>query len=283
VAIPSYANQDRLVETIERIKKCRPAPREFLVYIDAADDGTRSAMRAHHPDITTLFSRDQLGPGGGRNRLVDVAKEEFVASFDDDSYPLDEDYFGRLVETFRRFPRAGAVAAQITHRGEEPAEPQDRYWRVAEFVGCGAAYRREAFLETTGYVELPVAYGMEEVDLSIRLAAHDWQIISCGSLRVLHDTDRSNQRDRWVVAATLANLALLAYLRYPAGMMWLGPAQLASKWFWYLRHQYFKGLFLGLLQIPGRLWRHRHDRFPVRPEVLREYRRLRRNPKLLSL
>ena len=36
------------------------------------------------------------------------------------------------------------------------------HW-VASFVGCGCAYRREAFGETRGYVPLPLAYAFSIV------------------------------------------------------------------------------------------------------------------------
>lgn len=278
VAIPTYQHPEKLVETLAKIKACDPAPNEILVYIDNDDFETESVLRRAHSDVKILYGKEHLGPGGGRNLMLDVAMNEIVASFDDDSYPLDLDYFARVCEHFERFPKAGVLAARIIHLDEKMKDAEERFHWVADFVGCGAAYRRDAFLDTGGYVDLPIAYGMEEADLALRLIEKNWRVLASGMLRVFHDTDRRHQRNPQIVAGNLSNLALLAYLRYPEFMVWLGVIQVARKWLWFLCRGYHAGLIRGILGIPAKVWGRRGERHPVSMSVLKKYLRLRRKP-----
>ena len=73
-----------------------------------------NAIRNAFPNVRILRSDEQVGPGGGRNKLVDAARFEFVASFDDDSYPIDSDYFERAVKLFEQFPDASVICAGVS-------------------------------------------------------------------------------------------------------------------------------------------------------------------------
>ena len=93
-----------------------------------------------------MVSQESVGPGGGRNKLVAAARNEIVASFDDDSYPIDADYFARVQGLFEQFPDASILSAAIYERGQ-PIGPDAREaaW-VSDFSGCACAYRRADFL-----------------------------------------------------------------------------------------------------------------------------------------
>src|SRR6185369_4964106 len=173
------------------------------------------AIRAAFPDVRVLLSEERLGPGGGRNKLMVAATCELVASFDDDSYPIDADYFARALELFDRHPNASLICAALFHRGETIAlDARDAQW-TADFSGGACVYRRSVFLDAGGYVPLRVAYGMEEVDLALRLHSRGARILTTSWLRVFHDTDLQRHDDAQVTAGSIANVALLTYLRYP--------------------------------------------------------------------
>ncbi len=219
-----------------------------------------------------------LGPGGGRNLLIAASANELVASFDDDSYPMDLDFFARAVEICRAVPAASILSAAVYHRGQlvSPAE-RDAAW-VSDFGGGACVYRKSRFLSTSGYVPLPVAYNMEEVDLSLKLHAQEGKILSTRWLRVFHDTDLNHHGDPRITAFSIANLALLAYLRYPLSWWPLGLAQLLSRCSWLFLHGRRRGMLTGLAMIPGYLYRHRRYRERVSGQALRAYRLLRRSP-----
>jgi GT2 family glycosyltransferase len=255
-----------------------PAPDEILVHVDANQIACENAIREAFPGIQILRSAEQVGPGGGRNKLVRVARGEFVASFDDDSYPIDSDYFARAREIFEKFPEASLVCAALYHAGESIGLDERSAQWTADFSGGACIFRRQSFLDAGGYVPLPVAYGMEEVDLAIRLHSQGGRILTTPWLRVFHNTDLKRHGDPKVTAGSIANLALLAYLRYPVSLWGIGVGQCANRLVWLLRHGRRRGILKGVTMIPAHLRANRGYRLPVSKQVVRSYLALRRSP-----
>ena len=278
VVIPTWKRTEKLINSLRHILACDPLPAEVIVHVDAGDSETPRALQGQFPSIRVIVSHERMGPGGGRNRLIATANQQLVASFDDDSYPLDADYFAVLQDLFRDFPDASVIAGQINHEGEivRPRDPSVNW--VADFLGCGCAYRRAEFIATGGYVPLPVAYGMEEADLSLRLHDRGGRILFAKRLRVFHATNLAHHRDAAVTKASITNIALLASLRYPASFWWLGSAQVLNRIAWLLRNRRWRGVASGILGIPGHLRRYRQYRQPVSPKTLSGYLALRRLP-----
>lgn len=135
---------------------------ETIIHVDAGDLETEPWLRAEFPAVRVLQSSDRIGPGGGRNKLVEATCSEIIASLDGDSYPLDADYFARLSEVFSRRPDAAIVVTQIVHRGEPVPDAAAAVGPSVLFVGCAVVYRRHVFLECGSYVPLAMAYGMGE-------------------------------------------------------------------------------------------------------------------------
>jgi GT2 family glycosyltransferase len=276
--VTAYQRVEQTVATLHKIRSCRPRPAEILVHVDGGQSDCTQAIRRAFPSVVILHSDENLGPGGSRNKLIAAARNELVASFDDDSYPLDTDYFGRLIEMFERFPNASVVCARLFHLGEALQPALDNAKWIADFSGGGSAYRREVFVGTEGYVPLSVAYGMEEVDLAIRLHARGERVLYTDWLRIYHDTDLGRHADVQVTAMSIANIALLAYLRYPPAMWPVAVAQLFNRVQWLWRHGRRHGIVQGLISIPSHLWRHRPHRRRVSIRSLKSYLRLRRHP-----
>jgi GT2 family glycosyltransferase len=249
-----------------------------LVHVDANRRNCEQAIRKAFPNVRVLLTEEQVGPGGGRNKLVEAAKFEFVASFDDDSYPIDADYFARAAKLFGQFPEAAVICAALYHVGEAiDLDERSAQW-TADFSGGACIYRRQAFLDAGGYVPLPVAYGMEEVDLAIRLHSRGGRILTTHWLRVFHNTNLERHADPRVTAGSIANLALLAYLRYPVTLWVVGMGQCANRLLWLLRHGRRRGILKGVTMIPAHLWANHRYRLPVSKGALRSYLALRRAP-----
>lgn len=274
VVIPTYNRVDQLIEALERISACQPRPDEIIVHIDGDDKVTEPAI-AQFQNIKIIHSSSQVGPGGGRNRAIAHAKYEIVASFDDDSYPIDPDYFSRLLQLFDRFPDVAVIGAAIYHQNEVIANDDSVAQWVADFVGCGCAYRKSVFLQTGGYVEIPVAYDMEEVDLSLRLHHLSWRILRSPWLRVFHNTALVHHLNPKITAASITNRALLAYLRYPPNYWGFAIAQCLNRVFWLIRHQRLAGILPGLTAIPQTLYQHQQHRQTVSAQSLSSYLHLR--------
>lgn len=275
--VTAYARLEATLTTIGALQACRPAPGEILVHVRSADDPIAEAIRRTFPGVRILATGN-VGPGGARNALVAAAVHPIVASFDDDSYPMDGDYFARLQALFSAFPDASVVTARIFHLNDSVEPPQAVAEWGADFSGGACAYRRDGFLDVGGYLPLPDAYNMEEVDFALRLHGKGGKVLGTPWLRVFHDTDLARHAEPSVTAASITNLALLAYLRYPAALAWIGAAQCANRIQWLVRHGRRRGIVSGLMAIPGQLWRHRGDRQPLSAATLRSYLSLRRHP-----
>ncbi len=276
--VTAYERIDQTLATLRVIQSCLPPPDEILVHVDANQVECETAFHDAFPTVRILCSDEQVGPGGGRNKLLNAAKFEFVASFDDDSYPIDSDYFARALKLFDRFHDASVICATLYHTGESiGVDDRSAHW-TADFSGGACIYRRKAFLEAGGYVPLPVAYGMEEVDLAIRLHSRGGKILTTRWLRVFHDNDLKRHADPQVTAGSIANLALLAYLRYPVSLWVVGAGQCANRLLWLLRHGRRSGIWKGLTMIPAHLRAHHHYRLPLSKRAVRSYLALRRAP-----
>lgn len=272
-----------MLATLRVIQSCVPPPDEILVHVDANQVACENAIRAAIPEVRILRSAEQVGPGGGRNKLVSAARFDLIASFDDDSYPIDSDYFARAQRVFEKFPEASLICAALYHAGEAIALDERTAQWTADFSGGACVFRRQAFLDAGGYVPLPVAYGMEEVDLAIRIHARGGRILTTRWLRVFHNTDLKRHGDPRVTAGSIANLALLAYLRYPISLWGIGVGQCANRLLWLLRHGRRRGIVKGVTMIPAHLHANRRHRSPVSGKAVRSYLALRRAPIGVSL
>jgi len=263
--------------TVRNLKACEPPPAEIIVHVDGNQTACASAVRAAFPTARVILSQPNIGPGGGRNKLIAAAASPIVASFDDDSYPLDRDYFERLALLFDHFPEATVIAARIYHINEAVQEPEAAAEWVADFPGGACAYRREAFVQTGGYVPLPMAYGVEEVDLALRLREFRGRVLQTSWLRVLHDTDRVRHSDPRVTAASVANLALLTYLRYPVTLWAIGFGQCLNRIRWLLRNGRWQGIVGGIVSIPSHVLKYHAYRKPVSTKAVLGYLHLRKH------
>ena len=277
--VTAYRRIDEALNTLAMLQKCEPAPDEIIVHVDGNERQCAKAIEGRFPEVRILLSEANLGPGGGRNRLVGAARHELVASFDDDSYPIDGDYFRRLVQVFEAFPAAWIVDAHVVHLNQAFEPDAGAAEWVADFSGGGCAYRRSKFLETGGYVPLPSAYGMEEADVALRLHALGGRVLRSRRLRVFHHTDLARHADPAVTAASIVNIALLAYLRYPIEMWLVGVAQCANRVRWLLRHGRTSGIIGGLLAVPRVIGAHWRERDPLPRQAVRSYLGLRRRPR----
>ena len=139
--VTAYDRIDQTLATLRVIQSCVPAPDEVLVHVDANQVECEEAIGAAFPHLRILCSTDQVGPGGGRNKLMNAAQFDFVASFDDDSYPIDSDYFARVRQLFCRFPDASIICASIYHAGEAIGLDERKAQWTADFSGGACVFR----------------------------------------------------------------------------------------------------------------------------------------------
>jgi GT2 family glycosyltransferase len=280
VGIPTFGRGLRLVQTLEHLWACDPPPAQVIVHVDQSDGELDRELAARFPSIRILSSVGNVGPGGGRHRCLQAATQPFFASFDDDSWPVDRDFFAEVVTVFERHPRVAVLAATIQFLREVQSERVAEVKTITDYTGCGYAIRVEAYRQTAGHIDRACAYGVEEVDLSMQLHALEWRILECRSLRVFHDTQLSHHSRADVVACMVQNIALRAFLRYP---VWLWPRailQIGNIVLDMIRRRRFAGLCAGLCGIPATLIHYASQRRQLPAAKIRSF--LNARPRLTS-
>ena len=223
--LPAYERIDATLHTLRVLHDCDPRPAEFIVHADGGSAPLIAAIRAAYPDVIIMESAELIGPGGGRNRMIRAASHELVANFDDDSFPEFPDYFARVMRLADRFPDAAIFSASSMASEREIEGCQI----IPVASGCGSVFRKSWFARTTGFVPMRIAYGMEEVDVSLQLFALKGYVVHDPDLRVIHDHDLPPNITANLNATLMANAALFPFLRFPACLWPVGILQLASR------------------------------------------------------
>jgi GT2 family glycosyltransferase len=261
---------------LEKLRGCDPQPAAILVHIDLNDGRLESELSKRFPDVGILTSTIRRGPGGGRHRCLLACKTPYAVSLDDDSYPVDVDFFAVVERMFRAHPKVALFEANVWHRNE-PAKPRtSALMPISTYIGCGYAIRVEAYREMRGHLDRPVPYGMEELDLSLQFFVAGWQMMRSAELRVFHDTELKHHRSSEVTSGSIMNVALYGFLHYPFRAWGLMFGQVVSKIFYCVRMGRFGGILSGLLRIPADCYRHREHRRPIPWKTLKRYIHFRR-------
>jgi len=277
VIIPTYNRGTAVVSVLEKVLACNPPPAEIWVHIDQSDGLLERRLAERFPDVHILSSASRLGPGGGRHRCLLACGTPYAVSLDDDSWPVDADFFAGIEPLFCRYPNAAIFGASIWHRSEAEKPRTNSVRRVASYVGCGHAMRVAAYRDLRGYLARPTAYAIEESDVGLQLFVRGWQVFSAEQLRVYHDTDRTHHDAAEITASTITNLALLAFLHYPAIDFGRGAAQVANRIAFCLQKGRIRGVVAGLGGIVTECYRNRNLRKPISHDALINYLKLRQS------
>lgn len=270
--LPAHERVEAVLKTLLIIHECEPRPDEVIVHVDGGMEAIVKAVRQAFPNVRLLTSERLLGPGAGRNRLIAAASNELVANFDDDSFPEFPGYFARVLQLAERFPDAAmySAASMASEREIECCQV------IGVASGCGCVFRKSWFERTLGFVPLVVAYGLEEVDISLQLYAQGGLIVHDPKLRVVHEKELSKTMTAPMNAATMGNAALLIYLRFPFWLWPVGLAQLLRRVLWLVRRRWTQGLLNGLLSIPAYVAKHHRHRSPLAVAAVLGWLRLKR-------
>jgi GT2 family glycosyltransferase len=274
--ITAYRRRERTIATIDRLLACTPPPDEIIVHVDGGESVLADEISNAYPEIRVILAGTNVGPGGGRSALLAAARNEICASFDDDSFPILDSYFQDVARALARHVGAAIICGPVIDHQNSRKE-FERPTRVAWFSGGACVYRKERVIDAGPYVPLPIAYGMEEVDLSLRLHALGRSIVFDPDLAVFHDSDLAHHATARINAFSLSNVGLHCYLRYPLWLWPLGAAQIISRIAWCLRSKRIRGLLFGLSLIPIQAWKYRRYRRVVSTRAIVEFIRLKRH------
>jgi GT2 family glycosyltransferase len=276
VIIPTYNRGFAVISVLEKVHECDPTASEILVHIDSTDGMLEGELRQRFPNVKVLTSTIRLGPGGGRHLCLLACSVPYAVSFDDDSYPVDSDFFWRVERLFSEHSRAAILGASIWHRHEAEKPRIESMILTPSYRGCGYAVRLAAYRQVRGTLPRPVPYGMEETDLSMQFLDSGWHIYEAGELRVFHDTDLKHHESPEITSGVITNVGLCAFLNYPIVGWGLGFLQVASIVVYSMRMGRIRGICRGLFRIPLDCYRNRQYRKPIAWRSLKRFLRSRR-------
>jgi hypothetical protein len=168
-------------------------------------------------------------------------------------------------------PQAAILSPEV-YLKEKPIQPQRCELSTAKYYqGSASIHRRSHYLAVRGFVPVPLAYGVEETDLSLQTHAAGFQILESPWLRAWHDrplSDNAHQLIPWI-----KNEVLLAYLRYP---LIAQPGGWWRAWrHWWRNRSVLKvsGLFRLVRDIFAHCLQYQHYKFPYSlAQILRHLR-----------
>jgi len=185
VIIPTFNGAARINSCLHAlIGQVAAQQGEILVVNDGSSDNT-SEVVGSYPGIK-LITQANAGPAAARNRGALEARGAIILFTDDDCVPTP-DWVAAMLASFRDPQVVGAKGTYRTNQKELVArfvqiEYQDRYRLMKgldsiDFIDTySAAFRRDRFLEMSGYdTSFPVACA-EDVELSYRMSARGWKM-----------------------------------------------------------------------------------------------------------
>jgi len=167
---------------------------EIIVVDDGSTDNTGHLVERYSG--VRLITQTNAGPGSARNRGALEARGKIILFTDDDCVPMP-DWLDAMLEPFEDSEVVGVKGVYRTHQKSLTAcfvqiEYEDRYRLLAsldciDFIDTySAAFRRDRFLEMTGYdTSFPLACA-EDVELSYRMSARGWQMTFAPAAIVYH-------------------------------------------------------------------------------------------------
>ena len=232
------------------------------------------AVALEFPSVRVIASEIKRGPGGARHLMLKEAGNPWVATFDDDSFPDDLGFFAQVGRSIARFP----TAAVITGDNLPDEKVAEGCQRIAVFSGCGCVFNRAWYLRTRGFVPRVVAYGFEEVDVSLQLHALGGVIVLDPLLRVIHDHPLPERFPDDIVAGTVMNSFLFPLTRYPLALWPLGLAQGAKYALRIIRAGRGSSVIQALAGLPAAIRSTWPYRSAVTTRAVLGWLKLRRNP-----
>jgi glycosyltransferase involved in cell wall biosynthesis len=195
IIIPTFNGASRIGNCLDALlKQTIGRDAEILVVNDGSTDNTADVVTRYSG--IRLISQSNAGPAAARNRGASESRGTIILFTDDDCAPIPE-WLDAMIEPFDDPEVVGAKGVYRTHQKGLAArfvqiEYEDRYRLMADldsidFIDTySAAFRRDRFLEMTGYdTSFPVACA-EDVELSYRMSARGWKMKFAPAAIVYH-------------------------------------------------------------------------------------------------
>src|SRR5438132_14114667 len=109
VMITTRNRREVLRRTLSNVQQLQPQPNEIVICADGCIDNTQEMVRTEFPHCILIENEQSRVSVFSRDRLIRFAKSDIVMSLDDDSYPIDYDFFARLKELVAQYCHCAVI------------------------------------------------------------------------------------------------------------------------------------------------------------------------------
>jgi GT2 family glycosyltransferase len=242
VVIPTHNRRDDLLICVASVEALDYPEYEIIVVDDGSTDGSVTALRAEHPQLTVIALEGNAGAVAASNagfRRALAGDAAYVLRLDSDTV-LAPDFLSELVAVAEREPDVGALMGKIYYY-DRPQQiwslgarrkswfydvenlGRDRFdsptlaeiTEVDYIWSTGLLLTRRALTETGGFdADFFVYY--EEMDLSERLRSAGFRLLMVPTARMWHRIGETSQ-SAWV-AYNWARGKMLFYRKHSRGL-----------------------------------------------------------------
>jgi GT2 family glycosyltransferase len=230
VVITSHNEGEYLAYTVESLLRHLPAGGEILVVDDASTDGSAERLPGAGRTVTVHRSTKRIGACEGRNFGARKSRGEIIV-FSDAHIEVPKNWAPAMIAALRRAQAGAAGPAIVDIHNRESKGYGFRFIDAGlntEWLGCqetrsypvpllGAGFlamRREVF-ETSGGFDPAMVWGMEDLELSVRLWTLGFKCFLAPSVEVAHlDRSGMNPYYQYDWEEGLHNTLRLAFLHF---------------------------------------------------------------------
>lgn len=237
---------------------------EVLVFLDGCTDDSEVLMN-ELKWVSWFVSAKSIGASAARQRLYPFAKGELLIGLDDDAHPLTEDFISKIEILFQENATVGVLAFEEVKgvfesdsAALEQSEKIKKEFLCSDFIGCGFAIRKSAYLETNGFPVWIDIYG-EESCLAIEVMAKGFDILFTNTIKINHRVNivqrKQNKQNYFRFGKQLKNTTYYFLVYYPwpfwniLKLYWHNFKKYALT-DWEFSKIYFKTIFIVLINIP---------------------------------
>lgn len=189
--LPTRDRPAVLARTLAKLGELSAHEAEVIVVDNASAEPVRLEPVLANGITVRVVRLERNAGAAGRNAGAAATNpaSRWIVTLDDDSYPLD---VGHLEALRRARPDVAAVGAEIWLPTVDGRPMHEAGGLPEVIVGCGAAIRRNVFLEVGGYDE-KFDYYAEEYDLCARLILRGWLVAFDTRFGVMHHKERQGR------------------------------------------------------------------------------------------
>jgi GT2 family glycosyltransferase len=209
VIVPTYQGRDSVLRALDALSRQTLGANRFeaVVVVDGSEDGTREALETFvAPFALRKLWQENRGRAAAINTGLAIARGELVVLVDDDLVP--EPGFLAAHAAAHAAAEAKAVVGAVHFRGDASRSPFVRYWanRFDDFLDrlrarggtlswtetyTGAfSIRRADLADVGGFDEAFDGYGLEDLELALRLSKAGVNLVLCPEAVAYHEYDK---------------------------------------------------------------------------------------------